>query len=79
MVPMKLRLTWARSLNISGRDRGDEFILILKGELELTIDEENYILREGDSMYLDSIAPATWRNVGEMQVQAIWALSPPSV
>ncbi len=57
--------------------KGDEFILILKGELELTIDGENYILREGDSVYLDSTVPTTWRNSTEMQVQAIWVLSPP--
>ena len=57
--------------------KGDEFILILKGELELDIDNENYILREGDSVYLDSIVPVAWRNTGETQVQAIWVLSPP--
>jgi transcriptional regulator with XRE-family HTH domain len=57
--------------------KGDEFILILKGELELDIDNENYILREGDSVYLDSIIPVAWRNTGETQVQAIWVLSPP--
>ncbi len=57
--------------------KGDEFILILKGELELDINNENYILREGDSVYLDSIIPVAWRNTGETQVQAIWVLSPP--
>jgi transcriptional regulator with XRE-family HTH domain len=58
--------------------KGDEFILILRGELEVTVDGENYILREGDSIYLDSIVPTAWRNSSEMQVQAIWVLSPPS-
>ncbi len=57
--------------------KGDEFILILKGELELDIDNESYILREGDSVYLDSVVPVAWRNTGEMQVQAVWVLSPP--
>jgi transcriptional regulator with XRE-family HTH domain/KaiC/GvpD/RAD55 family RecA-like ATPase len=57
--------------------KGDEFILILKGELELDIDNESYILREGDSVYLDSVVPVAWRNTGETQAQAIWVLSPP--
>lgn len=57
--------------------KGDEFILILKGELELDIDNESYILREGDSVYLDSVVPVAWRNTGETRVQAVWVLSPP--
>lgn len=59
--------------------KGDEFVYILKGELELDIEDKNYLLREGDSIYLDSIMPSSWRNNGEMPVQAIWILSPPGV
>jgi len=64
--------------NVFGH-KGDEFILILKGELELEMENETYILREGDSVYLDSIIPDTWRNNGKEQVQAIWILSPPAI
>ncbi len=59
--------------------KGDEFVYILKGELELDIEGKNYLLREGDSIYLDSIMPSSWRNNSEMPVQAIWILSPPGV
>jgi transcriptional regulator with XRE-family HTH domain/KaiC/GvpD/RAD55 family RecA-like ATPase len=59
--------------------KGDEFVLIEKGELELDIDGKNYVLREGDSIYLDSVMPAAWRNTGEIPVQATWVLSPPNV
>jgi len=58
--------------------KGDEFILILRGELELDIENESYLLREGDSVYLDSVVPTAWRNTGEVQVQVVWVLSPPS-
>lgn len=57
--------------------KGDEFILILKGELQLEIANDKHLLREGDSVYIDSIIPAVWRNLGEIQVQAVWVLSPP--
>lgn len=58
--------------------RGDEFVLILRGELEVDIDAETHTLREGDSTYLDSAMPTAWRNLGEMPVQAVWVLSPPT-
>lgn len=57
--------------------KGDEFILVLKGELELDIDGKNHLLREGDSVYLDSVIPTTWRNMGETPANAVWVLSPP--
>ncbi len=59
--------------------KGDEFILLLSGEMELDIENETYILREGDSIYLDSSIPDAWRNTGGKPAQAIWVLSPPSV
>jgi transcriptional regulator with XRE-family HTH domain len=59
--------------------KGDEFILILTGEMELIIENETYILREGDSIYLDTSIPDAWRNTSGKPVQAIWVLSPPSV
>ncbi len=59
--------------------KGDEFILILSGEMEMDIDGETYVLREGDSIYLDSSIPDSWRNTGGKPTQAVWVLSPPSV
>jgi transcriptional regulator with XRE-family HTH domain len=59
--------------------RGDEFVLILKGELELDIENRSHLLREGDSAYLDSTMPTAWRNMGETPVRAVWVLSPPSI
>ncbi len=59
--------------------KGDEFLFILKGEVELDIDENSYILREGDSVYIDSTMPTGWRNRGEIQVEAVWILSPPGI
>jgi quercetin dioxygenase-like cupin family protein len=57
--------------------KGDEFVFILKGELEVEIGKKKYILREGDAIYLDSVIPTAWKNVGEVSVEAIWLFSPP--
>ena len=59
--------------------KGDEFILILSGEMEMDIDGETYVLREGDSIYLDSSIPDSWRNTGGKPAQAVWVLSPPGI
>ncbi len=59
--------------------KGDEFLFLLKGELELDIDGKIYTLREGDSIYIDSSMPAGWRNKGEIRAEAIWILSPPGI
>ena len=59
--------------------KGDEFAIILKGELELDIGNGSHRLREGDSIYLDSTMPSAWRNTGETPVQVVWVLSPPKI
>lgn len=57
--------------------KGDELIIITEGELEIGIKNKKYILREGDTIYLSSVVPQYWRNVGEVSAKAIWVLSPP--
>ena len=79
MLPMLI--TIQPNNEISGHlfnHKGDEFIMILDGEMELDIENETYILREGDSIYLDSAVPKAWRNNSGKQVQTIWILSPPT-
>lgn len=38
---------------------GEEFIMVLKGELEISYGKNNYRLKEGDTIYYDSIVPHT--------------------
>ncbi|MBN2468460.1 MAG: helix-turn-helix domain-containing protein [Deltaproteobacteria bacterium] len=46
----------------------DIFTVILEGTLELTISEEVYVLRKGDSIYVDSTKKRRWRNIGKDDV-----------
>lgn len=41
---------------LSGHE-GEEFIMVLKGELEISYGKSTYRLKEGDTIYYDSIVP----------------------
>ncbi|MFX0198927.1 MAG: helix-turn-helix domain-containing protein [Candidatus Hodarchaeota archaeon] len=58
---------------------GEECGIVLKGKLELIIDNKSYILEEGDSIYFPSNLMHGWRNVGDDRVMAVWAITPPSL
>jgi transcriptional regulator with XRE-family HTH domain len=57
---------------------GEEAGVVLKGQLELTIDGETFLLKAGDSFGFQSSLPHRYRNVGEESVEVIWAITPPS-
>ena len=66
----------------ASRDRsptypGEEFGLILKGELTVTVGEETFVLKTGDSIHYETLQPHSWRNRGDETCVAIWATSPP--
>lgn len=52
---------------------GEEFIYVLKGEVELYYGEEKYQIKEGDSIYYDSIVPhhLHTRNNEKAQILAV--------
>jgi uncharacterized cupin superfamily protein len=45
---------------------------VLEGELEVTIGEEVFHLRAGESLGFDSSIPHVLRNAGTVQFQGIW-------
>ena len=57
---------------------GQEFVLILKGKMELSLGEEKTILNEGDSMYFNSHIPHSFRNIHTSKTVVIWVATPPS-
>ncbi|HEA69102.1 MAG TPA: cupin domain-containing protein [Desulfobacterales bacterium] len=58
--------------------RGEECGIILKGKLKGFIGDQVVVLEEGDSIYFDSSIPHRWESVGEGEMKAIWAITPPS-
>jgi transcriptional regulator with XRE-family HTH domain len=57
--------------------KGDEFAYVMEGELEVEIQDEKQLLKQGDSLYLGSIFPSKWVNVGRGDAVLLWVLSPP--
>ena len=44
---------------------GEEFIFVLRGTLDISLEGEEYVLQAGDSFYFESNTPHTWRNSGK--------------
>jgi transcriptional regulator with XRE-family HTH domain len=57
---------------------GEECGLVLEGTFKGTFGDREIILEAGDSIYYDSTIPHCWEAVGDTEVRAIWAITPPS-
>ncbi len=57
---------------------GEECGIVLEGRLKAVIGGQEFILESGDSIYFESSIPHRWENVGDVEVKAIWAITPPS-
>jgi len=59
--------------------RGEEFVFILEGQLEVSVGEEAFTLKVGDSVHYLGSQDHGWRNDSDKECVLIWALSPPFV
>jgi transcriptional regulator with XRE-family HTH domain len=50
---------------------GEEFMYVLEGVHEFIYDNKKYILREGDSIYFDSIVPHSGRSIGKKRAKIL--------
>lgn len=57
---------------------GEECGIVIKGTLLVKYNEEEYVLNEGDSIYLDSTLPHRYVNIGEDTCISVWAMTPPT-
>ena len=57
---------------------GEEFIYVLRGDLEITVDGEEYRLKPGDSFYFESATPHRWKNPGRKETWCLWVNTPPT-
>ncbi len=73
-------LTMGENSSIDGnilKHKGDEFIYVIKGEIEIEINNERYHAREEDSLYINMDFPSKWINVGKGEAILLYVLSPP--
>ena len=57
---------------------GEECGIVLEGRYKGIIGDREIILEPGDSIRYDSSIPHAWEAIGDTEVRAIWAITPPS-
>lgn len=55
---------------------GEEFALVLRGSIAFTIDDDHFLLEEGDSLTFKASLPHRWENRSEAQTVVLWVVSP---
>ncbi|PKM82021.1 MAG: XRE family transcriptional regulator [Firmicutes bacterium HGW-Firmicutes-14] len=80
--PIELLFITASPGGDTGEDEfvhiGHEYGVVLKGIMEVYVGGEKFLLEPGDSICFDSSLPHKWRNVGDEELEAVWAVTPPS-
>jgi quercetin dioxygenase-like cupin family protein len=51
---------------------------VLRGELQICVDGEEYRLKSGDSFYFESATPHHWKNPGRKETLLLWVNTPPT-
>ena len=51
---------------------------MLRGELAITLEKEEYRLKAGDSFYFESATPHHWKNPGQAETWVLWVNTPPT-
>jgi transcriptional regulator with XRE-family HTH domain len=57
---------------------GEEVGYVLEGEVELSVDGEQFLLLEGDSFFFESSLPHAFHNKGATTARVIWVNTPPT-
>ena len=55
----------------------EEFVLVLKGEVEFEIGSERLLLQEGDTLYFNGDLPHHWVNIGKETAEVLFVWTPP--
>jgi DNA-binding transcriptional MerR regulator/mannose-6-phosphate isomerase-like protein (cupin superfamily) len=79
MEPHLFRVSPSAGSGESYSHEGEEFLFILRGCLEISLDEgEAHRLEEGDSFYFESSAQHRWSNPGKKEAWVLWVNTPPT-
>lgn len=78
MEPHLFRIAPDAGSGESYAHEGEEFLYVLRGELKIALDGEEYHLRRGDSFYFESATPHHWKNPGRTETWLLWVNTPPT-
>jgi DNA-binding transcriptional MerR regulator/mannose-6-phosphate isomerase-like protein (cupin superfamily) len=78
MEPHLFRVAPEAGSGDSYTHEGEEFLYVLRGELTITLEKEEYRLKAGDSFYFESATPHRWKNPGRVETCLLWVNTPPT-
>ncbi len=79
MEPHIFRIAPGVSSGGSYHHEGEEFIHVLKGSLEVWLDEvERYTLTPGDTLHFESTHAHRWKSLSEGETILLWVNTPPT-
>lgn len=78
MEPHLFRIAPQAGSGESYTHEGEEFLYVLRGELKISVQDEDYRLKPGDSFYFESATPHRWLNPGRRETWVLWVNTPPT-
>ena len=78
MEPYLFRIAPQAGSGESYAHEGEEFLFVLRGELQIALADEEYHLKRGDSFYFESATPHHWKNPGRSETWLLWVNTPPT-
>jgi quercetin dioxygenase-like cupin family protein len=79
LEPLLFRIAPGASSGSSYTHDGEEFLYVLEGVFEITLDElTTYTLKEGDALTFASVRPHRFRNPGTAETTVVWINTPPT-
>lgn len=78
MEPHLFRIAPQAGSGESYTHEGEEFLYVLRGDLRISVQNEEYRLKPGDSFYFESATPHRWSNPGRTETWVLWVNTPPT-
>jgi DNA-binding transcriptional MerR regulator/quercetin dioxygenase-like cupin family protein len=78
MEPHLFRIAPQAGSGESYAHEGEEFLFVIRGELTIALNGEEYHLKRGDSFYFESATPHHWKNPGRSETWLLWVNTPPT-
>jgi DNA-binding transcriptional MerR regulator/mannose-6-phosphate isomerase-like protein (cupin superfamily) len=78
MEPHLFRVAPQAGSGDSYTHEGEEFLFVLRGALNITLVDEEFRLKAGDSFYFESATPHHWKNPGRSETWVLWVNTPPT-
>jgi quercetin dioxygenase-like cupin family protein len=56
---------------------GEKLCMVLKGSLEVRVEDEVHLLQDGDTIYFPAHFSHSWKGLGKNTIEVIWVSTPP--